>query len=245
MSGPAEHYVENGGAKLWTAISGRGHAKYIVLCSGGPGCCDYLLPVSMMLEDGYNVIRFEQRGCGRSDRDGKYDLLTAISDLEAIRAYYGIESWIVGGHSWGAALSLIYATLHPERVASFLFIAGIGVQNNKEWYAEFLANREKYGEALPDMLYPFNPEVNHTGNASFRSFIQRPALYRDMSRLTMPALFMYAENDIRPDWPVRQVQALITNAVGVTIPGAAHYIWLTHEREMRLALREFLGLSLT
>ena len=132
---------------------------------------------------------------------------------------------------------------HSDRVKSFLFIAGIGVQNNREWINEFYANREKYGEKMPDMLYPFNPEVNEAGNASYRKYIQKPSLYKDISNLKMHALFLCAENDIRSNWPVYQIQALVENSVLVIIPNAAHYIWLTHYDEMRLELRKFLGLT--
>ncbi|MDR1060501.1 MAG: alpha/beta hydrolase [Clostridiales bacterium] len=237
-----ENYIRSENAKIWTDISGAKNDRHVVLCNGGPGCCDYLLPVSQMIDDGYNVIRFEQRGCGRSDKDGRYDIMTALSDLEAIRNYYGVDSWIVGGHSWGAALSLLYAILHPERTSSLLFIAGLSVQNNKEWYAEFIANRG--GEVLPDFLYPFNEEVNKAGNASFRKYIQSPGLYRDISKLPMPALFMCAKKDIRPNWQTEQISALIEKSKLVCIAQAAHYIWLTHYDEMRLELRKFLRLPL-
>ena len=238
-----ENYVQNGSAQIWTEITGHQKDKFMVLCSGGPGCCDYLFPVSQMANDGYTVIRFEQRGCGRSEKDGQYDVETALSDLEAIRAYYGITSWVVGGHSWGAVLSLLYAVRYPERVDALLFMAGIGVQNNREWLTEFYASREEQGEVLPEMPYPFSEEVNRAGNASFRQYIQRPSLYKDIAGLKMPALFLCAERDIRPVWPVMQIQTLVENSALVTISGAAHYIWLTHSDEMRVVLREFLGLS--
>ena len=37
-----EQFVDSGGAKLWTISAGNGVP--IVLCNGGPGCCDYLAP---------------------------------------------------------------------------------------------------------------------------------------------------------------------------------------------------------
>ncbi len=237
-----EHYIPIGATKIWTDITGCGQDKYIVLCSGGAGCCDYLFPVAQMIDDGYRVIRFEQRGCGRSDKDGNYTVQTAISDLEAIRAYYGINSWAVGGHSWGAVLSLLYAALHPDKVDAIVFVAGIGIQNNREWIEEFLAKRSKFGEVMPEMLYPFSEEVNNSINQSFRKYIQQPSLYKDIANLKMPALFVGAENDLRADWPVRQLQALVEHSVYVTIPGAAHYIWLTHPNELRAELRRFLAL---
>ena len=238
-----ENYVKVGESKIWSEISGTHNDKFVILCNGGAGCCDYLLPVAQMIDDGYTVIRFEQRGCGRSDKDGQYDIDTIIADLEAIREFYGVPSWTVGGHSWGAVLSLLYALIHPHKVDSFLFIAGVGVQNNREWIAEFLAKREEFGETLPDMAYPFSEEVNNAVNISFRKYIQQPSLYKDISNLKMPALFLCAQNDIRPNWPVQQIHALIENSMLVTIPEAAHYIWLTHYDEMKLELRKFLGLS--
>ena len=73
-----EHYITNDGAKIWTEISDTSSTKYVILCNGGPGCCDYLLPISQMIEDDFTVIRFEQRGCGRSDKDGKYDIKNRV-----------------------------------------------------------------------------------------------------------------------------------------------------------------------
>ncbi|MGI6561937.1 MAG: hypothetical protein ACOX3Q_05165 [Clostridia bacterium] len=52
-----------------------------------------------MTDDMAAVIRFEQRGCGRSTIDYSCDVETCVSDLEYIRRFYGIDQWIVGGHS--------------------------------------------------------------------------------------------------------------------------------------------------
>jgi pimeloyl-ACP methyl ester carboxylesterase len=53
---------------------------------------------------------------------------------------------------------------------------------------------------------------------------------------------MCAQKDIRPNWPAMQIQALMPNAELAIIEGAAHYIWLTHDDEMRKKLRSFLKL---
>lgn len=238
-----EQFIENNGVKIWTEINGKKCDKYIILCNGGPGCCDNLLPVSQMIDDQYNVIRFEQRGCGRSDKDGNYDLETTLSDLEIIRKYYKINKWIIGGHSWGANLSLIYSIIYPENVNSIIYIAGNGFQNDREWSIEYHENYDKYGEALPEILYPSNDEVNKIGNKSFRKFIQNENLYKDISMIKIPVLFLCAENDIRPNWPVKQIQKLMENSKLITISGAKHYIWLTHYNEMKEELRKYLKMN--
>ena len=63
-----ERYVRSGRARLWTCSGGAGTP--FLMFNGGPGCDDYLAPVAAMVEDICQVIRFEPRGCGRSDWDG-------------------------------------------------------------------------------------------------------------------------------------------------------------------------------
>ena len=237
-----EHYVKNGDTKIWTEMNGIKNKGYVILCNGGPGDCDYLLPVSQMIDDGFAVIRFEPRGCGRSDKDGKYDIETTISDLEAIREYYEIESWIICGHSFGALTALFYVVANPDRVISFIDIAGGGLQYSDKWLADYHVNLKKYGEARPEMPYEMDLDVNQAGFLSFLHYIQSPNLYKTISELKIPALFICAEKDIRPNWPTYQIQALIEKSKLVSIPDAAHYIWLTHYNELKFELRNFLGL---
>ena len=78
-----EPIIDVGGVHLWTCCSGSGLP--IMLSSGGPGWYDYLEPVAAMMDDLARVHRWEQRGCGRSDRRGPYDLDTSIADLDALR----------------------------------------------------------------------------------------------------------------------------------------------------------------
>ena len=58
--------IKKDGVKIWTTSNGLGFP--FILCNGGTrGAMDYLEPVSKMIEDLCSVIRFEPRGCGRSD----------------------------------------------------------------------------------------------------------------------------------------------------------------------------------
>ena len=139
--------------------------------------------------------------------------------------------------------SLFYAISHPDKVEALLFIAGVGVQNNREWINEYFENREKCDELMPEMEYPFSKGVNNAVNISFRTYIQKPYLFRDISRLKIPSLFLCAGKDIHPSWPVQQIKELINNSILITIPDATHYIWLTHYKEMKSELRKFLSLD--
>lgn len=117
----SERYIAVNHLALWTIEQGAGYP--IILCNGGSGCCDYLQPVADLLTDIARVIRFEQRGCGRSQPASHYSVETSIEDIEAVQNAYGIERCIVGGHSWGADLALVYALTYPERVKGLLLQA--------------------------------------------------------------------------------------------------------------------------
>ena len=240
MSIQQEAYVKYDDGSLWACESGPDDAPAVLLCSGGPGCCDYLEPVAKMIDNNYHVIRFEQRGCGRSSADGQYDLSTAVDDIERVRAYYGIDNWVVGGHSWGANLALMYAMAYPQRVRALLYIAGTGVHDNRHWSLELHRNVDEIGEQLPEMAFPFNVEVNDEGNRTLREFGRRPDFYSQISKLDVPALFVIAEKDIRPSWPAEQLANLMPNAKTVTVADAAHYIWLDNAEKLCDELREFL-----
>ena len=194
-----------------------------------------------MLDDMAKVVRFEQRGCGRSDSAPSYDIETCVADLETIRNYYNIEQWIIGGHSWGADLALLYALEHSSRVAGLICIAGGRVHDDREWHAEYKRRKTEKGEYLPEFLYPPNTEVNKQVNASWKRYIKQPDLLSRISRLQIPALFVYGERDIRPSWPTEQIAHLMANARFELICDAEHVIWASHEHELRAILREFVG----
>lgn len=232
-----EKFVISDGARLWTAQSGHGFP--VLLCNGGPGCCDYLEPVARMLDDTAGVMRFEQRGCGRSDPATSYDIETCLVDLENIRRYYNVERWIIGGHSWGADLALMYALAHTDRVAGLICISGGRIHNDREWHQEYRRRKDEEGEETPDFLYPVNRDVNEQLNRATRIYIQNPGLFLAISEMSVPALFVYGDRDIRPSWPTEQLAKLMPNARFELVAGAAHLIWSSHPTELRALLRDF------
>jgi proline iminopeptidase len=233
-----ESFVNSNGVKIWTTRTGEGYP--VMLCNGGAGCCDYLAPVAEMFDDMAQVIRFEQHGCGRSQPVPPYDIETCLIDLENIRRYYQIDRWIIGGHSWGADLALIYSLEYSSRVAGLICIAGGRIHNDREWHDEYERRKEQEGERLPEFDYPPNMEVNKQLNRSWKRYIQRPSLLRAISSLEIPALFVYGAKDIRPMWPVEQVASLMPDARFELIEGAEHVIWLSRPNELKSLLRSFI-----
>ncbi len=206
--------------------------------NGGPGCDDYLGPVAAMMEDICQVIRFEPRGCGRSEWDGNYAVETLIDDAEVVRRAYGVEGCIVGGHSFGPSLALAYALQYPDNVIGLIGIAGGRVVSDRTSSVAYRRNLAAVGEDLGGVVFTADQEVNREGNRTWRKYIQRPNLFRQIADIQIPATFINGSEDIRPSWPTRQLAALMPDGRYVEIVGVAHTVWLTHAAELRAALRE-------
>jgi len=232
------NYININGINIWTEINGNPKGHAIILCNGGPGSSDYLEPVSNMIEDIALVIRFEQRACGRSTENYNFDVEILIQDLEEIRKYYKLSSWIIGGHSWGANLALAYSLKYPQKTKALIYISGNGIQRNREWSIEYHENKEECIETIPKMT--FNEKVNKIGNISWQKYIQNPLLLKNISKLNVPALFIYGSKDIRPSWAAEQISFLLPKSKFVMIENAEHYIWLSHYEEMKNELRKYL-----
>lgn len=224
-----ESYVPGPGPGLWTVAEGAGYP--VLFIPGGPGCCDYLEPVSSAVE-GIRAIRFDPRGCGRSERVAEYRLADTIGDIERLRLHYGIERWVVAGHSAGADHALAYALEHGDRVAGIVCLSGGRVHNDREWHAAYSAAREAGLEPQLDFDYPPNLDVNRQLNAEWKLFIKRPGLLHELATFDIPALFIYGSEDIRPAWPVEQVARLLPNGHWKMLPGANHNLWLSHRDEV-------------
>jgi proline iminopeptidase len=227
------------GSQLWTHVTGDGPLT-ILLSSGGPGCHDYLARLGTLLAaEGRRIVRWEQRGIGRSggNREGPFTIEDCLADMQSIRTVYGGERWLLAGHSWGADLSLLYALAYPDACTGLLCLAGGRLNNDRAWHAAY--DRAKHYEAAAELAY--NSTANRHLNEDCQRHLRRPTLYRDVAALTMPALFLYGEDDVRPSWPVEQIAALMPHARFVPVARAGHSLYLTHPGVVHEHSSAFLG----
>ncbi|MEV0731266.1 alpha/beta hydrolase [Polymorphospora sp. NPDC050346] len=124
--------------RLWVEQAGTGPP--LVLCHGGPGLWDYLDPVARLLEDRVRTIRWDQRGCGRSQRCGPYSVARFVADLDAVRDQLAGPRMALLGHSWGAYLALRYTIEHPERVSHLIYVSGTGIDPDRGWHPHYERN---------------------------------------------------------------------------------------------------------
>ncbi|MFB2603817.1 alpha/beta fold hydrolase, partial [Rhizobium phaseoli] len=135
------HLDVGDGHVIYWERSGTSGAKPAVFLHGGPG--GGFSPAHRRLFDPalYDVMLFDQRGCGRSTPHADLNANTTwhlVADIERLREMAGVETWQVFGGSWGSTLALAYAETHPERVSE-LIVRGIYTLTKAEldWYYQF------------------------------------------------------------------------------------------------------------
>jgi pimeloyl-ACP methyl ester carboxylesterase/DNA-binding CsgD family transcriptional regulator len=71
------------------------------------------------LSRGHALIRYDERGCGVSDRqfEGTPTLDTYVGDLAAVADAAGLERFVLFGVSGGGPTAIVYAVENPERVS--------------------------------------------------------------------------------------------------------------------------------
>lgn len=132
--------VGDGHQIYWERCGTKG-AKPAVFLHGGPG--GGISPKNRRLFDPklYDVLLFDQRGCGKSIPHASLEANTTwhlVADIERLREMAGHDTWQVFGGSWGSTLSLAYAETHPDRVSE-LVLRGIYTLTKAEldWYYQF------------------------------------------------------------------------------------------------------------
>lgn len=126
------------GHRIYYERCGTPGAKPVVFLHGGPGGgCS---PQHRQLFDPtrYDIMLFDQRGCGRSTPHASLEANTTwhlVADIEKLRMMAGVDRWQVFGGSWGSTLSLTYAQTHPDHVSE-LVLRGIYLLSDAEmhWY---------------------------------------------------------------------------------------------------------------
>lgn len=174
------HLDVGDGHRIYWERCGTKGATPAVFLHGGPG--GGFSPSHRRLFDParYDVILFDQRGCGRSTPNASLEANTTwhlVADIERLRDMAGFETWVVFGGSWGSTLALAYAETHPDRTSA-LIVRGIYTLSRAEldWYYRFGVSEmfpdkwERFVEPIPeaergDMIAAYRKRLTGTDKA--------------------------------------------------------------------------------
>ena len=153
-------YQQLGGLDQWVMIRGENvENPALILLHGGPGLSETALfrHFNAALEQRFTLVYWDQRGAGKSySRAIPRSTMTVeqfLRDLDElvddVRARLGQEKVTIFGHSWGAALGVLYAAREPNKVAAYVGSGQIGdwAAGEAASYAYALAEARRVGDA--------------------------------------------------------------------------------------------------
>jgi len=206
------------------------------------------------LTRGNRLVRYDQRGCGLSDRefDGEPTLETFVGDLASVVDAAGLERFALLGVSGGGPTAIEYAARNPERV-SHLVLYGTyarGRYRRGEREAEqsrLLIDlmRVGWGGTVPAFRQVFSSiyipsageeqkrwydamqQASSSGEMAARLWLSRTEtdISEAARRVTQPALVMHARDDRAvPYEEGRRLAALLPDARFVSLESDNHIL---------------------
>ncbi len=158
--------VRIGGVNQWLSIRGRDASKPVLLfLHGGPGTTN--IPSShassLLLEEHFVVVQWDQRGAGKSCTsevaDESLNLEQYLSDtlelVEFLRRRFDQQKIYLVGHSWGSVLGTLTVQRHPELFHAYVGVGQVVDVHRGEalslHFVEERARAEGNPEALADL----------------------------------------------------------------------------------------------
>src|SRR3954454_5851000 len=205
------------------------------------------------LGETHTVVRYDERGCGLSDRDvARLDLDAWLADLEAVIDAAGVERFSLLGISQGASVAIAYAVQNPDRVDRLILYGGYargrrhrGPEGVEE--SELLVRMIKLGWGRPLRAYRrvFTMQFIPEGSAEQMEWIDelqrissspdQAAAIREardgldvterLPEVTVPTLVLHARNDqLVPFDEGRLMASLIPDAQFVALESRNHIL---------------------
>ena len=115
------------GVRLSVDAQGEGPAVLLVSGTGMPASAWDLFGASALLDGGFRVITFDNRGVGRSDGPpGPYSVEMMATDTAMLIEALGIEPVCVVGLSLGGSIAQQLAASRPDLVQALVLWASVG-----------------------------------------------------------------------------------------------------------------------
>jgi acyl transferase domain-containing protein/NADPH:quinone reductase-like Zn-dependent oxidoreductase/pimeloyl-ACP methyl ester carboxylesterase/aryl carrier-like protein/trans-aconitate methyltransferase len=154
---------------------------------------------SRLAAEGYRVIAPDLRGHGRSQHaspSGAYQILDILADLDEFTSRHFDEPFTLVGHSMGAGLAAVFASVRPARVASLVLIEPPGLREPGDRHpADVLSLQLDYLAAPPP--HAVLPDVEA---AAARLRQATPALPPDFALYLAGRVTEPAGNGVRWRW---------------------------------------------
>ncbi|WP_075298300.1 MULTISPECIES: alpha/beta fold hydrolase [unclassified Pseudonocardia] len=257
------------GVTLNYEISGSGDPLLLIM--GTSGSIPLWGELSGRLAQTHQVIAFDNRGLGGSDRGaGPIDVATLAEDASGLLEALGIPRAHVLGWSLGSAVVQELALAHPEQVASAVMYATWGrcdgfqrsvlsalrlpyVHRDMESalataglaFSPQLLDHPDFGAMMEPMLpaFPQNEAQMQVTVEQWDADLAHDSLDR-LGGITAPTLVVVGEQDLlTPPWQAKKVADAVPGARYelVTGPGSSHGMHIERPEELTKIVTEFLA----
>lgn len=253
--------VQFGSASINYELSGKG--PLIVLLHEIGGTLETWSEVTAALAPQFRMLRYDQRGAGKSSRiDGKFSLDTQVDDIGALLDALGErDPCHVAGVAIGAAFAIRFAARHPQRVKSLVLACPApGVDAARIDYLKVRADaveREGMASTVVSSLGNSYPAEERSDPAVFEAYRERflandPKSYAainrafadfdvtpDLAGIKCPALVLAGMHDrLRPPSFVQGVAAKISGARHAELP-SGHIMPVQAPQALAAAMTDF------
>lgn len=164
------HTVRLDDVHLHYRVDGNGPLLFVVSPGWGVGS-GYLQRGLDFLPRLFKVVFIDTRGSGQSGRptDGaKMGSNEMADDLEALRAYLGIPTISLLGHSNGGAIALSFAQHYPDRINKLMLIDsqlfGFGAGEDTQVFLARNAEDSRYASAVKLAAGVFSGQIKQPSN---------------------------------------------------------------------------------
>lgn len=236
---PDVHYAQSGDVSIAFQVFGEGELDLVIV----PG---YFSHVQMIwdfapmahflgrLGSFARVAFFDRRGSGLSDPvDHAPTLEERMDDVRAVMDAAEMERAAIFGWSEGAAMSILLAATHPERVDRLALYGGLARSTYAEDY-EFATPADVYNEARRELIAPFwgtgatleiaAPSV--ADDEELRAFFGRMERASASPRMFGELVEMFLDLDVRDAARAVRVSTLILHRRKDLLVNVRHGRWL-------------------
>ncbi|WP_379552356.1 alpha/beta fold hydrolase [Qipengyuania sp. DGS5-3] len=180
-------------------------------------------PLFKQLSKTHHFIRYDERGCGLSDWDvDEISFEKFVEDLDQVVDAAGLDRFPLLGISQGAAVSIRYAALYPERVSKLILFGAY----DQGWRHTATADQVREREAVMVLTETGwgmdNPAYRHVFSRTFMPDASADELdwFDEFQRLTTSSenalrfLEAFATIDVRADLAKVQCPTLVVHSRG-------------------------------
>ena len=143
---------------LYLEETGNPNGVPVIVLHPGPGAGGDTQLRRFFDPQDYRIIIFDQRGAGRSTPHGSTvnnNTQELLDDIDAIRDFLKLDSFVLFGGGWGSLLALLYAELYPQHVkALLLHQVYLGRNKDIEWFYKSGAS-----QVYPDYWQEFTNNI--------------------------------------------------------------------------------------